>query len=355
MFFINNGNFNIDSTDSPLDLRDFDRNGDGKVQVYIDFDGVMRRVAVPLTDKEVGYIFRALDDVEELLGIQYEIVDQEFESGELSFHKISNLESFGIPSGIIGLNSISGDRTRTHIYWEPTNNTQRLQHIIYHELGHVLGIDHPLDPFGTSSDVDLMGYKTEDVPIAYRDINIDELRTVYHQYELKKDGQQNFVAPSISGLDPLIVTEETEGGTIIMDAAPDNYMLNIDGVYVQTGSDNDTLTGSNGTDFIRAGGGDDIIFGGLGDDLIRGGNGSDLISGQGGADSFYWTVDQVDNDTDIITDYNFNEGDRVFLGDGIDYTISGNVLSLSSDASGQTLFTDVVFQGLTQINDQILA
>jgi len=355
MFFINNGNRNVDFNGDSLNILDFDRNGDGKVQVYIDFNGIMRGEAIPLTNEEREYIFRALEDVEQILGIEYEIVDLEVEFGELTFHKINDLSNYGLPDRAVGVNAVSADKTRTHVYWETTNNTQQLQHILYHELGHALGIDHPDDVFGTSSDIDLMGYKTDNDPIAYRDLNIDELRSIYHQYELKESGQQDFVSPSISGLDPLTVSESTEGGGTIQDAAPVDFNLSIDGVYVQTGVTNDNLTGSDGNDFIRAGAGDDVIFGGLGDDIIRGGNGSDLISGQRGADSFYWTVDQVDNDTDTITDFNFDEGDRVFLGDGINYTISGNVLSLSSDVSGQTLFTDVVFQNLQQIDELILS
>lgn len=355
MFFINNGNLNVDSNGDSLNILDFDRNGDGKVQVYIDFNGVMRGEAIPITDEEREYIFRALDEVKQLLGIEYEIVNQEFEFGELTFHKINDLSNYGLPVNAVGVNAVSADKTRTHVYWETNDNSQQLQHIIYHELGHALGIDYPDNLYGISSDIDLMGYKTGNVPITYRDLNIDELRSIYHQYELKGSGQQNFIAPSISGLDPLTVSESTEGGGTIQSAAPVDFNLSIDGVYVQTGTTNDNLTGSGGNDFIRAGAGDDIIFGGLGDDIIRGGNGSDLISGQGGADSFYWTVDQVDNDTDTITDFNFDEGDRVFIGDEINYTILGNVLSLSSEVSGQTLFTDVVFQNLQQIDELILA
>ena len=354
MFFLN-GRTDLDYfEDDGLSLRDFDRNSDGKVQVFIDTNGSMRGAAVPISNIELGYIYSALDDLRDIVGIDYEIVQQEFEFGELTLHKIDDLSNFGVVEGAVGISVPSNDGTRTHVYWESISNNQQLEHVIYHEIGHAYGLDHPSDVYNTSSDVDLMGYKTDGEPIAFRDINVDELRSIYHQYELKNQGQQDFVAPNINDLDPLSVTEDTEGGGTIKTAAPDNFNLSIDGVYVQTGSGNDTITGSEGNDFIRGGSGDDVLNGGLGDDIIRGGNGFDFLTGQGGADSFYWTHDQIDNNTDYITDFNFGEGDRIYIEDEINYSISGNIISLTSVTSGQTLFTDVVIQNLTQIDNSII-
>ena len=68
------------------------------------------------------------------------------------------------------------------------------------------------------------------------------------------------------------------------------------------GAANDAITGSRFGDFFRGGAGDDVIDAGGGDDLIRGGAGSDELTGGDGVDNFFYTIDQLDNKTDVIKD-----------------------------------------------------
>ncbi len=81
---------------------------------------------------------------------------------------------------------------------------------------------------------------------------------------------------------------------------------------------NDTLDGGVGDDIIRGGQGDDSITGGLGDDRIWGDKGNDTITGGAGADIFSIFSD---SGTDLITDFNGSEGDRVRV-EGSPWTIS---------------------------------
>lgn len=88
----------------------------------------------------------------------------------------------------------------------------------------------------------------------------------------------------------------------------------------------DSLHGTNGEDVIRGWGGSDHLFGngghdeingGFGDDFITGGTGWDTLTGGKGADTFIYAKGDSGShfDTsDIITDFNAAEGDRIHLG-----------------------------------------
>lgn len=76
--------------------------------------------------------------------------------------------------------------------------------------------------------------------------------------------------------------------------------------YAHGGFGNDSIEGSNLSDFIRGGAGNDSINGFGGNDLLRGGTGSDSVFGGTGADTLYYTADQFPNtgtDTDRFVDF----------------------------------------------------
>lgn len=73
----------------------------------------------------------------------------------------------------------------------------------------------------------------------------------------------------------------------------------------------DTLYGGTDTDIIWGGNGNDIIDGGPGDDIIYGGAGWDRLTGGSGADTFVF--DSRQKGPNVITDYNYAEGDRIDL------------------------------------------
>ncbi|SDA80942.1 type I secretion C-terminal target domain-containing protein, partial [Sinorhizobium sp. NFACC03] len=75
-----------------------------------------------------------------------------------------------------------------------------------------------------------------------------------------------------------------------------------------------TLVGLDGNDKLYGNAGNDILDGGLGNDTLYGGTGSDYMTGGAGADTFMIDADslQIGID-DVITDYNYAEGDTVDL------------------------------------------
>ena len=103
------------------------------------------------------------------------------------------------------------------------------------------------------------------------------------------------------------------------------------------GKDNDRLDGNEGNDVVRGDAGSDVIFGGFGNDLVRGGQGDDdldgnegndflvgdrgvdVLTGGSGADIFVLTSNEGFgvNAADVITDFRFDEGDRIGLTDGL--------------------------------------
>ncbi|MEG4588358.1 calcium-binding protein [Microcoleus sp. MOSTC5] len=103
------------------------------------------------------------------------------------------------------------------------------------------------------------------------------------------------------------------------------------------GKDNDRLDGNDGNDVVRGDAGNDIIFGGFANDILRGGQGDDdldgnegndflagdrgvdVLTGRAGADIFVLRSNEGFgvNGADIITDFRFDDGDRIGLTDGL--------------------------------------
>jgi Ca2+-binding RTX toxin-like protein len=84
---------------------------------------------------------------------------------------------------------------------------------------------------------------------------------------------------------------------------------------------NDTLTGTNGIDYLLGNlgddvlsglGGDDVLIGGAGMDTLTGGAGIDTLTGGAGADRFVLTNG---DGPDLITDFSVAEGDILDISD----------------------------------------
>ncbi len=91
-----------------------------------------------------------------------------------------------------------------------------------------------------------------------------------------------------------------------------------DSAYGDAGADRlvggnglDLLYGGAGADELWGGAGNDELYGGEGDDEIRGDQGDDLLTGGEGADTF---VIDVRQGNDRVTDFDFEAGDRIAIG-----------------------------------------
>ncbi|MBD9498137.1 type I secretion C-terminal target domain-containing protein, partial [Ensifer sp. ENS02] len=123
--------------------------------------------------------------------------------------------------------------------------------------------------------------------------------------------------------DLLDLSDSTAGVTFTLVQGSSDTTVNLTSVGLGTdtyrniegliGSDySDTLTGSASDDQIYGGRGADTIIGGGGNDMLYGGAGADHMTGGGGGDTFVIGSDAPGIE-DVITDYNYGDGDAVDL------------------------------------------
>ena len=79
----------------------------------------------------------------------------------------------------------------------------------------------------------------------------------------------------------------------------------------------DTIMGGPGGEMLRGGRGDDVITGGAGADWLSGDRALNTLTGGGGADIFH-----AGPGTDVTTDFDRAQGDRVQIDPGVTYTLT---------------------------------
>jgi len=104
---------------------------------------------------------------------------------------------------------------------------------------------------------------------------------------------------------------------------------------IQTGSGNDSITGSVGDDQISTGAGDDRIEGNAGADVIYAGGGNDTIIVSDGDQVFAGTGDDVI----FLEDTNESGNETIFIDGGDEDTKDGDILRLGKLADMSTLNT----------------
>ncbi|MGB5231366.1 MAG: calcium-binding protein [Desulfoprunum sp.] len=145
----------------------------------------------------------------------------------------------------------------------------------------------------------------------------------------------------------------------------DNFLHGWDGddtLYGGGGDDspfgpigNDSLDGGTGNDFLRGDTGDDILNGGANDDMLYGGMGNDTLTGGDNADKFVFDTPLGPANVDVITDFYWAEGDKIYLDRDI-FTVLGSYTGTLSDAnfwksnSGMPVGSDDYFLYYTDSN-----
>ncbi|MFN5066706.1 MAG: Calx-beta domain-containing protein, partial [Aphanizomenon sp.] len=115
------------------------------------------------------------------------------------------------------------------------------------------------------------------------------------------------------------------GDNVLIGNSANNILTGLAGNdTLNGGAGNDTLDGGDGNDILNGGAGNDILSGsagndilnsGAGNDILTGGIGKDSLTGELGVDRFdYRTLaDSVFSSFDVITDFNANTGNDLFL------------------------------------------
>ncbi|HVK41591.1 MAG TPA: hypothetical protein VM471_03855 [Phenylobacterium sp.] len=114
--------------------------------------------------------------------------------------------------------------------------------------------------------------------------------------------------------------------------------------YANGNAGDDAIDGGVGRDTLHGGKGDDVVFGGDGDDIVFGNTGSDTLSGGAGADAFHFHG----GGRDVVVDFDFAEGDRIFLDSNLPYTAAQQGAdTVITWSDGQVLLTDVQLSTLS--------
>ena len=107
--------------------------------------------------------------------------------------------------------------------------------------------------------------------------------------------------------------EFNDGTSIDGDLGSGTFLSSGGGIHLSSLEEiviGESIDGTDGDDVLVGDEGDDIIYGGGGDDILDGGAGQNTLTGGSGADTF--VIGSIDV-ADIITDYNFLEGDEINL------------------------------------------
>jgi len=122
---------------------------DGIIDVFLDVDALRRDIGAAFDADETRYIEEAFADITLITGLEFNFVETEG-SSELSFHKIDvdqgGLEGWGVEEGAVGLATPSREKDHNVIYFEEVVDEALQEAVIYHEIGHVFGLEHPSDP-----------------------------------------------------------------------------------------------------------------------------------------------------------------------------------------------------------------
>ena len=90
-----------------------------------------------------------------------------------------------------------------------------------------------------------------------------------------------------------------------------------------SGDDRIAIEGKSEGMQLFGGTGDDIVIGGSGNDEISGGTGSDVLRGGKGADKFLFDVSSFGRGTDLVSDFNRSEGDKLQLASALTGIVKG--------------------------------
>lgn len=272
---------------------------------------------------------------------------------DLFFDREINIDSSG--GTVLGLALTNFSKSRGG-WWETilnapafNGNASYLNYASLHELGHNLGLKHPFDHETNDGDVyrssnpyesaypeqTVMAYRSPVSgiwPSFYSDADIESLVTILGK-ELQLYGPQDDHIQGKNYSEKINGSQGNDwisggGGNDELYGGKDNDWINGNQGHdwINGNMGNDTLRGGLGNDTIFGGKGDDQLFGDLGHDQLRGDYGDDYLTGGPGSDLFILSPGM-----DTVLDFNLNDGDRVGIRQGSDYsyqvTGSGTLIS----------------------------
>ena len=308
---------------------------------------LIQSLPIPLPDQEfVRSVIARLDAV---IDLDFRVVDNSAAADiDLFYDSSINL---GGPGTTLGLATSTGRDWELFVNYPPVQNDEAYRRYVFlHEFGHALGLEHSFD----ASDGDVAKGITdpwssnypEETVMAYRsplfgvwpdfftanDLNALAAIWAPEQQQLSSLGEiregSDFSEAFLGGL----------GDDMIRSNGGDDKLMGgwgVDALFA--GDGNDWINGNQGDDDLWGQSGDDVIHGGLGNDRLNGGVGDDVLSGDGGADLFV-----VSKGFDLVTDFDFDSGDRVFVAPQSEFDIR----NLGIDLEVVTDFGSLILQNV---------
>ncbi len=119
--------------------------------------------------------------------------------------------------------------------------------------------------------------------------------------------------------------------------------LNLTGTNDLSAEGNDLankIMGNVGANTLTGAGGNDTLSGDAGADTLSGGTGNDVLTGGPGADWFVFDTAPSAKNVDYITDFNFDEGDKILINQSIFTGLASNGTLIYDAETGKLFYDD---------------
>lgn len=194
----------------------------------------------------------------------------------------------GFDTAFAGLIELDADRA-----WSPDGESGfNFFNVFLHELGHVLGLDHPSGP-GAANEA-MYAFYTADETISLGPGDIEGIQLLYGAAIEQIIGSLSADVFDFSGrTEPLLISSLAGDDVVIGTQGDDRIFGGAGNDVLSGGAGNDLIvdtlgsndmSGGTGLDVLMAGLGASTLSGGAGDDVLLGGTAGDLLLGGAGND-----------------------------------------------------------------------